>query len=57
MCDERERLIGYVYDECEAAERRAVESHLEECVDCRQEIAALRSVRQDLLAWAVPPAS
>jgi len=55
MCDERERLIGYVYDECEAAERRAIESHLEECDECRGEIGALRSVRQDLLAWAVPP--
>jgi hypothetical protein len=24
MCDERERLIGYVYDECDAGERRLV---------------------------------
>jgi anti-sigma factor RsiW len=55
MCDERERLIGYVYDECEPAERRAIENHLEECDECRGEIGALRSVRQDLLAWAVPP--
>lgn len=55
MCDERERLIGYVYDECEPPERRAIESHLEECDECRGEIGALRSVRQDLLAWAVPP--
>src|SRR5262245_28697108 len=55
MCDERERLIGYVYDECEPAERRAIESHLDECDTCRGEIGALKSVRQDLLAWAVPP--
>jgi hypothetical protein len=54
MCDERERLIGFVYDECEADERREVERHLEACGVCRQEISALRRVRQDLLAWEVP---
>lgn len=54
MCDERERLIGYLYDECDATERRAVSSHLETCRTCRDEIAAFRDVRQDLLAWEVP---
>ena len=55
MCDERERLIGYVYDECEPSERKAIEAHLEECGTCRAEIGGLRDVRQDLLSWAVPP--
>jgi anti-sigma factor RsiW len=55
MCDERERLIGYVYDECDPSERRAIEDHLEDCGTCRAEIGGLRSVRQDLLAWDVPP--
>lgn len=54
MCEERERLIGYVYDECDATERRVVEQHLETCPTCRTEIRGLRSVRQDLLAWEVP---
>jgi hypothetical protein len=54
MCDDRERLIGYVYDECGAAERQRIEAHLSECLDCRREIAGLRAVRQDLLAWDVP---
>ncbi len=54
MCDDRERLIGYVYGECEAAERQQIEQHLAACVSCRQEVAALRAVRQDLLAWDVP---
>ena len=53
MCDERERLIGYVYDECDPAERRAIAQHLEECSTCRTEIGDLRGVRQDLLAWEV----
>jgi anti-sigma factor RsiW len=55
MCDERERLIGYVYDDCDPAERGAIEAHLEDCGTCRTEISALRRVRQDLLAWDVPP--
>ncbi len=54
MCDERERLIGYLYDDCDARERRDVEQHLESCPSCREEIQGLRQVRSDLLAWAVP---
>jgi anti-sigma factor RsiW len=54
MCDERERLIGYVYDECEGEERDLIDRHLETCETCRDEIAGLRSTRQDLLAWEVP---
>jgi hypothetical protein len=54
MCDERERLIGYLYDECDAAERREIETHLKSCSVCRAEIGGLRNVRQDLLAWDVP---
>jgi len=54
MCDERERLIGYVYDECGEQERHDIEAHLEECRVCRSEIGGLRRVRQDLLAWDVP---
>jgi len=54
MCNQREKLIGYVYDECEPAERAAVQAHLDTCVECRTEITALRSVRADLQSWQVP---
>lgn len=54
MCNQREKLIGYIYDECEPAERAAVQGHLETCAECRTEIAALRSVRSDLQSWQVP---
>ena len=54
MCENRERLIGYVYDECDPAERAEIEAHLESCHTCRREIRGLKSVRQDLLAWDVP---
>src|SRR5262245_28004238 len=54
MCDQRERLLGYVYDEGDATERAEVQKHLDQCPDCRAEVAGLRSVRTDLLAWEVP---
>lgn len=54
MCHERERLIEYVYDECDANERGRVNDHLVTCATCREEIAGLRATRQDLLAWEVP---
>jgi len=54
MCDDREKLIAYLYDEADASERRQVESHLTGCAECREELRSLRNVRQDLLAWDVP---
>jgi anti-sigma factor RsiW len=54
MCNEREKLIGYLYDECESSERDAVRRHLDTCAECRAEIASLRSVREELAAWEVP---
>jgi anti-sigma factor RsiW len=54
MCDERERLIDYIYDESDPQERAAVQAHLAHCGVCRDEVGALRSVRHDLLAWSVP---
>jgi hypothetical protein len=54
MCNEREKLIGYLYDEGDSSERDAVRQHLETCAECRTEIGSLRSVREDLAAWEVP---
>jgi anti-sigma factor RsiW len=54
MCDERERLIGYVYGECDDAERQRVGGHLAHCEVCQEEVGGLRRVREDLLAWGVP---
>ncbi len=56
MCDERERLIEYLYDEGAPADRRRVEAHVGECADCRDELRAFGRVREDLLAWEVPDA-
>jgi anti-sigma factor RsiW len=54
MCEEREPLLEYLYGEGDPENRRRVESHLETCEACRDELAGLRSVREDLLAWEVP---
>jgi anti-sigma factor RsiW len=54
MCDERHKLIDFVYGECDDDARRVVEAHLEQCPTCREEIGGFRRVQQDLLAWDVP---
>jgi hypothetical protein len=54
MCNQRERLIGYLYSEDNASDRDEMQRHLDVCPDCRAEIGALKSVREDLLAWEVP---
>jgi anti-sigma factor RsiW len=54
MCEQREQILDYLYDEASPAGRREAERHLEGCEECRDEIRAFRSVREDLLAWGVP---
>lgn len=54
MCEQREQLIAYLYDEASASERKSTEAHLQTCETCREELRAFRDVRQDLLAWDVP---
>jgi anti-sigma factor RsiW len=54
MCEKREHVLDYLYDECDPAARRGVEAHLAECGSCRDELQGWRSVRTDLLAWGVP---
>ena len=56
MCTDtyKESLVGYLYSELAPEERRAFEAHLKVCAPCRAEVADLRAVRDDLLAWAPP---
>jgi hypothetical protein len=54
----QDRFSAYLEDELEAAERRSIESHVEACVGCRQELALLRrtvSTLQSLEEIEVPP--
>jgi hypothetical protein len=54
QCGDNAALVGYLYDECEAAERRAIEAHLARCPACAAEVAALGSTRLQLSSWAPP---
>jgi anti-sigma factor RsiW len=47
-------LAAYLYGECDAAERAAVEAHLAVCVACSAELAALGATRSALASWAPP---
>ena len=53
MCD-KELLVAYLYDELGPAERSRFETHLFTCVQCREEVAALRATRGHLASWAPP---
>jgi hypothetical protein len=53
MCN-KEQLVGYLYDELDAAERTTFEGHLATCAACRAELGGLRRTRQHLTTWAPP---
>jgi hypothetical protein len=53
-CDDKQRLIAYVYGEIEPASRQAVDDHLAQCSECAAEVAAFGDVRSGLGSW-VPP--
>jgi hypothetical protein len=47
-------LVAYLYDECDAEERRRIERHLAECAQCASEVREIRSVREALAGWTPP---
>jgi anti-sigma factor RsiW len=53
-CDDKERLVAYLYDEIGDTERAAIERHLATCASCADEIEELRAVRVDLGRWQPP---
>jgi anti-sigma factor RsiW len=53
MCN-HERLLDYLYDELPSAERAAFERHVQECVECRMELAELGGTRLALASWSPP---
>jgi anti-sigma factor RsiW len=54
QCGENTALVGYVYDECEALERTAIDAHVAICAACAAELAALQSTRASLSSWTPP---
>lgn len=55
-CDDKERLVSYLFDESGDVDRAAVEAHLATCATCSDEVAALGAVRRDLVQWQPPEA-
>ena len=54
-CDEKDRLVGYLYGECSAAERAAVEAHLSRCaVVCGRTRRFEGCARLHLAGWNAP---
>lgn len=54
LCGDHAAFVSYVYDECEANERRRIDTHLAACAACATEVASLRGVRGTLAEWAPP---
>ncbi len=55
-CGDAAALVGYLYDDCEAAEREAIEAHVARCTTCTQELASLATTRGQLQGWTPPAA-
>ena len=56
QCGENTGLVSYLYDECDPAERAAIDSHVAVCGACAAELAALESARLELASWTPPEA-
>ena len=56
QCGDNPALVGYMYGECEPAERRAIDQHLAVCPACAAELEALGATRIQLAAWTPPDA-
>jgi hypothetical protein len=54
MCDSKELLVSYLYDELDASAKRRFETHVLSCAECREEVAALRTTRSEIALWTPP---
>jgi hypothetical protein len=54
MCERKEQLVAFIYDELEGSEGRGFEAHLRACAECRAELEDLRDTRGMLTSWAPP---
>ncbi|HXE81326.1 MAG TPA: zf-HC2 domain-containing protein [Vicinamibacterales bacterium] len=53
-CQDKERLIAYLYGEDSPEEREGVERHLAVCRSCADEVEGLRAAREGLAGWQAP---
>jgi hypothetical protein len=54
MCDSKELLVGFLYDELDPSAKRTFENHLVTCVECRDELAELGVTRGQIALWTPP---
>ncbi|MEO5895566.1 MAG: zf-HC2 domain-containing protein [Vicinamibacterales bacterium] len=54
MCDSKELIVGYLYDDLTDPERRSFDAHMAVCGECRDELIALRATRAHLALWSPP---
>ena len=54
MCDRKEQLIAFLYDELGSSDARSFQQHLGACAECRTELAELRATRGQIAAWTPP---
>ena len=54
MCDSKELIVGFIYDELTSAERQQLQAHLAICGECRVELEELRATRTHLALWSPP---
>lgn len=53
-CGDTVLLAGYVYEDGDPAELRAMAAHVRSCALCTEEVRTLRSIRGHLAAWSPP---
>jgi hypothetical protein len=54
MCDSKELLVAYLYDELDPPAKRSYEAHVSSCAECRDELASLRATREQIALWTPP---
>jgi hypothetical protein len=54
MCDRKELLVAFLYDELDPSAKRTFEAHLASCAECRDEVAELRATRVQIALWTPP---
>ena len=54
MCDSKELLVGFLYEELDPSAKRTFEKHLVTCVECRDELAELGATRGQIALWTPP---
>ena len=56
MCDSKELLVSFLYDEIDPEAKRNFRQHLATCVECRDELAELGATRAQIATWTPPDA-